>query len=168
MTFDYNDTEVSDDVVRAVSQEMAGGTLPPLTDEDLAEREVWRAYLRQRDHEMQLERERARAAKQEAANQLARAEHKRAMDERAKATIERIRERQSADLERRVRQQELWQQSAEQAAYNAARQHYRQTLMAELDAMINPPQPQPEPEPTVIVEQEEDSGSVTLHRWFVR
>ena len=44
--FDY-ETETDDETVRAVASEMAGGGLKPLSEEDIAEREIWREQQRQ-------------------------------------------------------------------------------------------------------------------------
>jgi hypothetical protein len=54
-------------------------------------------------------------------------------------------------------QAKSWQRNVENATNQAVRQQYRQTLMGELDAMINPPQPEPEPEPQIIVVSDEGS-----------
>jgi len=45
------------------------------------------------------------------------------------------------DLRTRVTHQSMWQRNVDWAAYSAARQQYTNTLIGELDAMINPPQP---------------------------
>jgi hypothetical protein len=85
---------------------------------------------------------------------------------------ERGREQQLVGLQIRPKQQEVWASNVENAARTALAQRYRNTLMGELDAMINPPQPQPPPEPiTEIMVVEEDQGPPklgypNLHRWF--
>jgi hypothetical protein len=83
---------------------------------------------------------------------------------------ERDREQQLVGLHIRAKQQEIWQSNVESAARIGLAQQYRNTLMGELDAMINPPQPQPPPESEVIeVEQPAEETGLEypkLHRWF--
>jgi hypothetical protein len=54
-------------------------------------------------------------------------------------------ERDMTSLRIKVAQGEGWRVNVENAARNTVAQQYRQTLMGELDAMINPPQPSSKP-----------------------
>jgi hypothetical protein len=68
--------------------------------------------------------------------------------------------RQLTDMQLRVAQQQSWQRNVEQAMRNTMAYQARQTLMSELESMINPPAPPPEPEPqTVVYVSEDEAGS---------
>jgi hypothetical protein len=159
--FDYTNVETDDEKARAVAAEMSGGGLAPLTEQQIAERQEWLAEHRARieqeriDAEQhRLEREHQRAAKEAAERRsLALA----AQRERA-AEIEHLTTRRSlSDLHFQSAQQTGWQRDITRAMQNQAAYQARQTLLSELEAMVNPPAA---PEPTVVVveaDQEDDT-----------
>ena len=177
MAFDYEAADTDDETVRAVAAEMAGGGLKPLSEEEIAlreiEREVRLEETRQREEQWRLEHQQQEAAKLEAAQReaaIAAAEaNRKARQERA-AEIEReARNHQLCDLQMRTAKTDSWQQTADRAMRNAAAYQQRQTLMNELEAMINPPAPPPEPT-LVYVEAEEGSDELgtadfNIERW---
>jgi hypothetical protein len=67
-----------------------------------------------------------------------------------------------ANLKSQVAQSRAWQQNVEVAHANAVRQQYRQSLLDDLKAIVNPPQ---SPEPTVVVVESEEEES---RQWFQR
>jgi hypothetical protein len=71
-----------------------------------------------------------------------------------------------ADLRMKVTQQAWWQQKVDLAANIATRQRYNETLMGQLDALINPPTP---PEPEIVYfapePEEETFCGVKIPRW---
>jgi len=131
--------------------------------------EAYRWECRQREEERAAEyRERQLEAEADARAEAAAEQPERNRQARLKrsAEIERqTREIELRDLRRQVTRQDWWQKSVDRAASNAVQQRYRNTLMGELDAMINPPPPPPEP--VIVVEQPEDDSfcGVKIPRW---
>jgi hypothetical protein len=175
--FDYDSPSVPDTAVADVVADIySTGKLPPLSDAEREQRriekEIWRWKCQQREEERAFERERQQAeaeavARHEAA--LEQAERNRvARLELQQRQRERDREQQISELHYRARQQEVWASNVESAARAALAQKYRNTLMGELDAMINPPAPPPEPEVIEVEQPAEETGLdyPKLHRWF--
>jgi len=79
--------------------------------------------------------------------------------ERAAEIERRSREIELRDLQSRVRSQQVWQTGVQSAVRNTVAYRNRQTLMNELEAMINPPPPAPEPT-VVYVEAAEGSDQL--------
>jgi iron only hydrogenase large subunit-like protein len=78
MTFNYENTDTPDDVVRSVAAEMSGGGLKPLSEDERLQREQWRQEQYQREQERKADQEYRQlmaeeAARQEAAEALAQA-----------------------------------------------------------------------------------------------
>ena len=165
----------SPEAVASVADEIRGhGKLAPLSDEEREqrrmeqqiwhERQAWLAEKRRTDWERQ----------QAEAEEVARREQAAIANETARkarlarnAEIDRqVRQREMADLRMKVTQQGWWQTRVDAAANAANRQRYNETLMGQLDALINPP---PEPEPTVVyVEPEPEElfcGIKPIVRW---
>jgi hypothetical protein len=156
-SFDYNSPSVPDtavaDVVKAI---VNNGKLPPLTDEEKTQRcidnQIHLAQCRERDEERRaeyLEHQALEAAAVEHERRVTAAAAREKARQDYIARQERQRDQQISQLHYRARQAELWQSNVDAAAYNNVQQRYRQTLMGELDAMINPPQP---PEPVEVIE----------------
>jgi hypothetical protein len=166
--FDTPDPEA----VAAVADAIRGhGKLAPLSDEERAQRrleqqiwheqQAWLSEKRRVQWEHQQE-ELADEARREHAAVAAEANRKARLARQAEIDRQ-VRQREMADLRMKVTQQGWWQQKVDLAANIAARQRYNQTLMGQLDAMINPPQP---PEPVVVVEPEDDTFcGVKISRW---
>jgi hypothetical protein len=160
-TFDYENTDTPDDVVRRVVSEVTGTRLKPLSDEERLERHHWREQLHERDLERRVERERIDAENEAAARAEAAAE----IAERNRQMRIEHRERQRVEYEARDRQRDLSALRTEAQASamwrngirGALHQQQTTTLIGELDAMIagQPTQPlEPEsaeypPEPSV-------------------
>jgi hypothetical protein len=150
--FDYDSASVPDTAVADVVADIySTGKLPPLSDAEREQRriekEIWRWECQQREEGRAFERERQQqeleaAARHEAALEQQEANRKArlALQERQR---ERDREQQLVGLSIRARQQEVWASNVENAARIGLAQRYRNTLMGELDAMINLPQPEP-------------------------
>ena len=151
------DETISDEVVKAIADEMRGCGVRPFTEEERAWRqievELWRQDCQQRDQEQRQFAEQRRAAQEreaadqarreaELAAQAAKAKNRREFFQRQQ---EREQRRDITALRSRVAQQGLWQRDVERAARNAVSQQQRQALIADLERSINPP-PQPEPE----------------------
>jgi len=156
----------SPEAVASVADEIAGhGKLPPLSDEQRAQRrmeqqiwaeqQAWLAEKRRIDWERQ-QAELADIARREQAAINAEANRKARLARNAEIDRQ-VRQREMADLRMKVTRQEWWQQKVDLAANIAARQRYNETLMGQLDVLINPPPPPPEPE-IVYVEPEEEVG----------
>jgi hypothetical protein len=181
MAFDYSQPDVPASAVADVVAEITSyGKLPPLSDEEREtrriERELYRWQCQQREEERAFEYRERQAeaeaiARAEHAAEIAGANRKRTL-ERQEQISRQAQERQLRDLHYKTRQQELWQQNVDRAAYNALAQRYRHTLMGQLDAMIaanNSRQQLPPPEPEVVEQPTEDTGRLDypkLHRWF--
>ena len=165
MAFDYEAVETDDETVRAVASEMAGGGLKPLTDEEIAlrhvEREAWREQARQREEQWRLDREQEQAAKAEQEKAEWLAEHRKAeairQRERQEQFTRDLHQRELRDMRFQLTQAKSWQRNVEQATRNTIAYQQRQTLMSELEQMINPPAPPSEPEPQTIVVSDEGS-----------
>jgi hypothetical protein len=158
--FDYDSPSVPDTAVAdVVSAIINNGKLPPLTDEEKAQRridnQIYLAQCRERDEERRAEYLEHQALEAAAVEHERRVAAAAAAREKARqdyiARQERQRDQQISDLHFKARQSELWQQNVDRAAYNAVQQRYRHTLMGELDAMTNPPQP---PEPAEVIERD--------------
>jgi hypothetical protein len=155
--FNYDQPDI--DVVPVADAIRAHYRLPELTPEQQQQRridyEIFREEQAWAEAERRAERERIDAkaegiARHEAA--LEQAERNRvARLELQKRQREQDLERRLVGLQIRARQQEVWQSNVENAARTGIAQRYRNSLMGELDAMINPPQPQREPESVVFV-----------------
>jgi hypothetical protein len=168
MDFSY-DTETDYEKVQAVAAEMMGSCgLKPLTDEEIAEREIWRAEHRawieqeriaSEQHRRVRERQLAEVAQRERAI-AARAERERAQRERAHEIDRQVTQRSLSDLRLQSAQQTGWQRDITRAMQNQAAYQARETILSQLsqlEQMINPPT---EPEPTVVVveaDQEDDA-----------
>jgi len=170
--FDLNSPDVPDDVIRSIANEMSGGGLKPLSDQERLEWEAWRAQqLEQRalaDERRRLEHEERRAeAEAQALHEAAleRAELNRKQRLQRSADIERqTRELELRDLQSRVRSHQVWQTGVQNAVRNQLADQYRQTLMGELDALVNPPQPIAplEPEAIEVGQPDDDLGSPNI------
>jgi hypothetical protein len=163
------------EAVAAVADEIRGhGKLPPLSDEEreqrALEKRIWHEQQQWLAERRRMERERHEA---ELADTARREQAAIATETARKARLARqaeidrqVRQRDMADLRMRVTQQGWWQQKVDLAANIAARQRYNETIMGQLDAMINPPAlPEPEivyvePEP-----EEETFCGVKIPRW---
>ena len=166
MAFDYEAAEAdNDDAVRAVASEMAGTALKPLDPEEIAEREIEREIrleeTRQREQQWRLESERKQAAKaeQEKAEWLIEHRKQEAIRQRERsAEIGRqVRDRTLASLQVHAAGQERRQRELDNTLRQSARQQYSQTLMGELEAMINPPERPPERVVVVEADPEDDT-----------
>jgi hypothetical protein len=159
----------SPQAVASVADAIRGhGKLAPLSDEERTqrrmeqqiwhERQAWLSEKRRNDWERQ-QAELADTARREqvaAANETAR----KARIARNAEIDRQVRQREMADLRMKVTQQGWWQTRVDAAANVAARQRYNDTLMGQLDAMINPPVPSEPAQEIVYVG--EDDGSPDL------
>jgi hypothetical protein len=154
------------DVVAAIRNH---GKLPPLSEQEIEQRRIanelyhWECQRREEQRAFEYRERQAEAeaiARAERAAEIAESNRK-ARLERQAIINQQVRDREIADLRLQTAQQRGWMNNVENAARNAVQQRYRQTLMGELDAMINPAQPQPPPEPEVIyVEAAEGSDQL--------
>jgi hypothetical protein len=152
--FDHTAEAPADAVLSVADAIRSSCRLAPLTEEQKllrrAEMEVWHEEQQRLAEQRRADRERQRAeveaiARAEVAAEIAESNRKARLQRSAE--IERqARELELRDLRMRVTQQSMWQQNVDRAAYSAARQQYTNTLIGELDAMINPPPPQLEPD----------------------
>ena len=152
--FDY-DADTPDEKIRAVVAEISGTPLKPLSEYERLQRQLWRdeqAFLaeQRRAERERLEAQRAEAERAEAAIERAEANRK-ARIERAAEIERQTREIELRDLQSRVRSHQAWQSGVQNAVRKNIADQYRNTLMGELDAMINPPPPPPPEEPIVVV-----------------
>jgi hypothetical protein len=167
MAFNFDSPDV--DVAPVIDAIRAQYQLPKLTPEQQQqrqiEREIWREEQARQSEQRRADREHQRAEAIAAANreaaiaaEQARQKARREMRERGR---ERQREQQIAELHFRARQAEIWQSNVEAAARNSVAYQQRQTLMNQLEHMINGPAPPPEPGPeqTIVVS---DEGSPDL------
>jgi hypothetical protein len=176
MSFDYSADDVDDEKVRAVASEMAGGGLKPISPEEIAQREIeWEirreeSRARQREMDAAHEAERLARAEQEQAEWLS--EHRKQeairQRERSEHFTRELHQRELRDMRFQITQAKAWQRNVDDFANRAVRQQYRQTLVGELDAMINPPQPEPEPEPQIIMVSDEGSPELGSPDFDVR
>jgi hypothetical protein len=162
--FDYTATDTPSDVVLSVADAIrADYRLAPLTDEQKLQRridqEIWREQQalasERRAFEYQERQAEAEAiARAEQAAEIAEANRKRTL-ERQEQIARQVQQREMADLRLKVQSHSGWQSGVQRAVRQNLADQYRNTLMGELDAMINPPPPQPtpEPEPQIVVEQ---------------
>jgi hypothetical protein len=166
VSFDYDQPDVPEVVAAAVVAEIKShGTPPPPTPEEQEERwlasQAWREQCRQRDEQRRLEYEQEEAARAEQEKAEWLAEHRKAeaarQRERQEQFTRELHQRELRDMRFQLTQAKSRQRNVENATNQAVRQQYRQTLLGELDAMINPPQPEPEPEPQIIVVSDEGS-----------
>jgi hypothetical protein len=175
--FDYDSPAVPDTAVADVAADIKShGKLPPLSDEEREQRriekEIWRWECQQREEERAFERERQQAEVESAARAEAaieRAEANRRARLQRQAEIDRqVQRTELADLKFQVRSHQVWQTGVQNAVRQTIADPYRNTLMGELDAMINPPQPPPEPEVIEVEQPAEETGLdyPKLHRWF--
>ena len=157
-------TDVSDDVVATVAAEMSSHGLRPLSDDELLQREAWRAewhqrdeQRRQRDEQQRLEHQaaQAEATRREAAIAAQEAREK-AQHELRERRAREVREREIAGLHLQAARHESWRRNVEKTARNAVLRHHRQAVIAELGRQINPPPPVPEPE-VIYIEQSDGS-----------
>ena len=166
MAFDYSSTDTDDETVRRIAGEIAGTPLAPLSDQERAERELWREQLRNWEEQSRSEAERKRAVAQSIAERERRTAqveaNRKARLERAAEIERRKREVELRNLQIKVQQQSWWQQSVE----NAARVHEAQQRLAARLALIDDWAPKPPPEPTVVVVEPEDD--IPDKRWFQR
>jgi hypothetical protein len=178
-------TDVSDDVVATVAAEMSSHGLRPLSDDELLQREVWRAewhqrdeQRRQRDEQQRLEHQaaQAEATRREAAIAAQEAREK-AQHELRERRAREVRQHEIAGLHLQAARHESFRRNVETAARRALVQQNRQAMVAQyenvfnaLDQKLNPP---PAPEPSEVVYVEEDRGPPkldypVLRRWFER
>jgi hypothetical protein len=162
--FDFDNIHSPDEqTIRRVANEMAGGGLPPLTADELADRARWREELHQRDEQDRIIRERATAeATAEAERQVRMRRELAYRQSVADAKAKVAHQRPDSDLRRRMDTHENWQRQVEQAALKAE-QHQR--LQARL-ALIDEWSPKPPPEPRVVVVEADDAPAD--RRWFQR
>jgi hypothetical protein len=173
--FDF-ETETDDAAVRAVAAEMSGSPLAPLSPEEIAlreiERETQQELYRQHEEQWRLEHEQERAARAEQEKAEWLLEHRKQeairQRERQEQLTRDLHQRELRDMRFQLTQAKSWQRSVDDAANRAVRQQYRQTLMGELEAMINPPVPPPEPEPQTIVISDEGSPELGSPDFDVR
>jgi hypothetical protein len=166
MLFDYDQPDVPATALADVVAEIKShGIAPELSPEELEQRwlanEAWREQCRQRDEQRRLEYQQEQAAKAEAeaaiAAQEAREKAKIAARERSEQFTRELHQRELRDMRFQLTQAKSWQRGVERAARNTVAYQQRQTLMNELEAMINPPAPPPDPEPQTIVVSDEGS-----------
>jgi hypothetical protein len=165
MAFDFDADDTSHEIVRGVANEMAGGGLKPLSEEEIAlreiEREVRLEETRQREEQWRLEHQQQEAAKLEAAQRqaavAAKAERDKAQRERSGQIDRELRRREMLDLRMAAARQDSFQRNVENAHRNAVAYQQRQTILSELEAMINPPEPPPERIVVVEADQEDDT-----------
>jgi len=170
MAFDYDATDTPDEVVSAVAAEMSSGGLKEESDEERDKRflanQAWREEQRRRDEQHRLAYQQERKAKAEADRReaaIAAAAVREQEQRKRSVRIERdVRDRELANLRLQSAQQAAWQRHVEQAAHNAVAQQYRDTLMGELEALINPPASPPESEPDVVYLDKDEMGSPHL------
>lgn len=162
---------------------MSGSGLKPLSDEELLQREVWRAEWHQRDQERrQRDEQRSleyQAAQDEAARReaaiAAEQEQKRLRQERHERYEREARQRELRDLRLKVTQQEWWQKQVETAKCpcptqkrRAAAQAVYGPVIAALEQKLNPAPESPEPQ-TIYVEENQGPPKLdypVLRCWF--
>jgi hypothetical protein len=167
MSFDYDSDDIPDDnVVRGVAAEMADSALKPLTDVEVAEREVWLAEHRARQeqeniaaeqHRLERDRQEADVAQREKAFAQARereiAQHKRESEIRRLAQSKTLMHLQTHAAGQERRQREL-----DSALRLNASQQATTTLMAELERAITEIQPKPQSGFAALYRENQRSG----------
>jgi hypothetical protein len=148
--FDYTNVDTDDVTARRVASEMTGCPLAPLSPEQIALREIEREtqqelYRQQEElwrHELE-QKEAARAA-QEKAEFLA--EHRQRkiirQQERQHQIDREVNRRGLMDLRMSAARRDAFERDVRESHAQGVRQQYRQTLLGELDAMINAPKPE--------------------------
>ena len=135
--FNYDDTDVPDETIRAVCAEIAGERLNPLTDAEIARREIEREIQRMEyarfEQEWAARHERERVAKAETAQRdaaiAAKAERDKAQRERSKQFDRELRRRDMLDLRLAAARQDTFQRNVESAHRNAVAYQQRQTIL---------------------------------------
>jgi hypothetical protein len=148
--FDYDRPDVPDEVHRAVCAEMAGTKLQPLTDEEIAQREIEREIQRaeyaryEQETAARHERERVARAEQERAEWLAEHRKAEAVRQRERAQeIERLTTQRSlSDLRMSAAKRDAFERDVRNSHTQGVRQQHLQRLMDEWGAMINAPKPE--------------------------
>jgi hypothetical protein len=171
MAFDYEAPDVPAtavaDVVAAIVNDRK---LPPLSDEEREQRrldhQLYIEECRERDEQWRIEYQQEQAAKAERERAEWLVEHRKQEAVRQRERRERIdretRDRELANLRLQSAQQAAWQRNVENAARTAMNQQYRNTLMGELERMINPLPSPPEPEPEIVYLDKDEMGSPRL------
>jgi len=162
--FDYDAPDVPDEMHRAIVAEMSGSVLAPLSDEEIAlremEREIQRNEYQQREAEIAAahERERLAKAEQEQAEFLKEHRQREAIRQRERTQeIDRLTtQRALTDLRLAAARQDTFARNVENAQRNALAYQQRQTVLSHLEAMINPPEPPPERVVAVEKDDEDD------------
>jgi hypothetical protein len=162
------------EAVAAVADEIRGhGKLLPLSNEQreqrALEKRIWHEQQQWLAERRRIERERQQAETEAAARHeaaLEQAEQNRKSRQERHAQIEReFRERELRSLRMEMTKTQWWQTRVDAAANAVARQRYNETLMGQLDALINPPS---RAEPAVVYvgpEEEETFCGVKIPRW---
>jgi len=163
--FNYDADDTPDEVIRGVAAEMAGQPLAALSPEDGAarelEREVQRWEWQQRESEIAADHERERLAKAQAEQAEFLKEHREREALRREARQREI-DRETIrlgllNLQRSAARQDTFVRNVENAQRNALAYQQRQTILSNLEAMINPPEPPPER--VVVVEKDEEDDT---------
>ena len=172
--FDYSAPDAPATAVADVVSEIKNqGKLPPLTDEQIAQRkvdaEIYQAECQWRDQERRAESDRKQAvaaamAEHERRVALEQAQRK-ARRERQEQISREVRERELRDLRQQVTRQDWWQRNVDAAARNAVAVRERQALISDLDRIVNPPAPPPEPEVIYAEPEEETFCGAKIPRW---
>jgi hypothetical protein len=161
MSFDYDDTDTADDVIRSVAASMSDTALKPLTDLEIAERQEWRRdylarHIAAEQQRLAQEREREAVAQREAA--IAAQEAREKAQRQRQQEIERgVQSNTLNRLQLHAVGQERRQRELDTAFRNQALWQARQQTIAEFERLVNPPPP---PEPTVVVveaDQDDDT-----------
>jgi hypothetical protein len=146
MAFDYEATEADDEAVRRVAGEMTGAPLAPPSPEEQEQRAAQQELYRQQEEQWQHEREQQEAARaaQERAEWLKEHRQQEAIRQRERAhDIERqVTRRSLSDLRMAAARQDAFERDVRNSHAQSVKQQYRQTLLGELDAMINAPKPE--------------------------
>jgi len=174
LTKPINDDMPDEDTVRRICDEMCDRGLAPLTDDERLEREAWREKARRLTDLRKVEHEHRQAVADEAARQQEAdeiAERNRQATERNRQDFwerQKLQQRSNdlAALKTEAVNASAWRNSVR----NALAHKQRQSILNEVDAMINPPPP-PEPiEAEVEVGYDgypdKETGCPRLHRWF--
>jgi hypothetical protein len=153
--FNYDVDTPDLEAARSVAASIQDVALKPLTDLEIAERQEWLAEHRARceaeriaadEYRLAQEREREAVAQREAAIAAQQARDKASVERQHQIDRE-VNRRGLMDLRLAAAKQDAFQRNVESADRNALAYQQRQTILSELEAMINPPQPT---EPTVV------------------
>jgi hypothetical protein len=159
MAFDY-EAETDDEAVRRVAGEMTGAPLAQLCAEEIVAREAQQEQYRQQEEQWRHEHEQQAAAKaeQERAEWLKEHRQQEAIRqrERQQQINQELHRRDMMDLRLAAARADTFQRNVETAHRNALAYQQRQTLLNNLEAMINPPEPPPER--IVVVEADPDDS----------